>query len=371
MKVNSLEIESFRNIENMSFKPCNTINIIYGENAQGKTNLLEAMWLFTGCRSFRGSKDRDFLKFDSGSENGIYAKLFMSYSDEKKDHSAEMVFSEKKKTVLDGVEQSSAASLFGEFYGIVFAPQHLSLIKGGPLERRRFLNQTLCQLKPKYERVLSDYVKILDQRNALLKDLPRHSELLDTLFVWDEKLAEYSAVIMLQRLRYIEEMMPYLQNVYSGLSGGRETIRVFYESPVVSDGSKPEELKAAFKEVLKASLCEDIHTGVTSVGPHRDDMIITLDGMPVKSFGSQGQQRSCALALKLSEAAVIRKITGCEPVVFLDDVMSELDSNRQDFILNHIEGRQVFITCCDPSSILRSKKGEVFEIKGGRLCSST
>ncbi|MCR4746976.1 MAG: DNA replication/repair protein RecF [Clostridiales bacterium] len=371
MKINSLELENFRNIENMRIEPCDTVNIIYGENAQGKTNLLEALWLFTGCKSFRGSKDKEFIFFDKNLSSKDYARLSMTFSDGKREHEAEIILNEKKKAVLDGVEHNSTNAFFGEFLGIIFAPAHLSLVKGGPAERRRFLNMALCQLRPKYENVLTDYNKILEQRNALLKDIPHHSELLDTLDIWDETLAGYSAVIMTQRLRYLEEINPFLNEIYSGISGGKEEISLRYETAFPFSSKDVEDLRLEVRDALREARREDMKQGVTTVGPHRDDLLISLDGLPVKSFGSQGQQRSCALSLKLAEAAVIKKITGKQPVAFLDDVMSELDSGRQDYILNHIDGWQVFITCCDPSSILKSKTGKVFEIKGGSLCSST
>lgn len=371
MKVNSLEIQNYRNIENIKIDPCDTVNIIYGENAQGKTNLLEALWLFTGCRSFRGATEKEMILFDDELKTKDFAKLKMSFSDEKSEHQAELILTEKKKAILDGIEHNSSSVFFGEFLGIIFAPQHLNLVKGGPNERRKFINQALCQLRPKYSNVLTDFNKIIEQRNALLHDVSYHSELLDTLDIWDERLASYSAVIITQRLRYLKEMEPFLKDIYSGISSGKEQIDIKYDSKIPIENDDVEEIKENIYKALKAARKEDIRNGSTSIGPHRDDILITLDGLPVKSFGSQGQQRSCALALKLSEAAVIKKITGKQPIAFLDDVMSELDASRQDYILNHIEGWQVFITCCDPSSILKSKTGKVFEIKEGKLCSST
>jgi len=371
MKVNSLEIQNFRNIENIKIEPCDTVNIIYGENAQGKTNLLEALWLFTGCRSFRGSKEKEMILFDENLVSKDFSKLSMTFSEEKREHTAEILLSEKKKVILDGVENNSSSIFFGEFLGIIFAPQHLNLVKGGPSERRKFINQALCQLRPKYSNVLTDFNKILEQRNALLKDVSHHSELLPTLDIWDEKLAQYSAIIITQRLRYLRELEPFLTDIYSGISSGKEKIGISYDSVITVKNDDVEELKEEILKALRNSRKEDILSGSTSIGPHRDDILITLDGLPVKSFGSQGQQRSCALSLKLSEAAVIKKITGKQPIAFLDDVMSELDSSRQDYILNHIDGWQVFITCCDPSSILKSKTGKIFELKEGKLCSST
>ncbi len=366
MKVNSLEIKNFRNIENMKIEPCDSVNIIYGENAQGKTNLLEALWLFTGCRSFRGAKDKEYIKF--GEE---FSRLDMNFSDDRLSHDASIIIGEKKKAVLDGVEHAASTVFFGEFLGIIFAPQHLNLVKGGPVDRRKFINMALCQLKPRYSNILTDYNKILEERNALLKDIKYHSELIDTLDIWDEKLSIYSATIINQRLRYLEELEPFLDDIYGGISNGKEKISLSYESPINLENRDVETLKELIYEELKKNRIADMKEGTTSVGPHRDDILISLDGLPVKSFGSQGQQRSCALSMKLAEAAVIKKISGKQPIAFLDDVMSELDTNRQDYILNHIDGWQVFITCCDPSSILKSKTGKVFEIEGGKLCSST
>ena len=366
MKVNSLEIQNFRNIENMKIEPCDTVNIIYGENAQGKTNLLEALWLFTGCRSFRGAKEKEYLKFDTD-----FARLDINFSDDRLSHEASIILGDKKKTVLDGVEHASSSVFFGEFLGIIFAPQHLGLVKGGPIERRKFINMALCQLRPKYSNVLTNYNKILEERNALLKDITYHSELYDTLDIWDEKLSFYSATIINQRLKYLEELSPFLDDIYNGISSGKEKISLLYDSPIDVRDKTVEELSEIIFTELKNARASDIREGSTSIGPHRDDILISLDSLPVKNFGSQGQQRSCALALKLAEAAVIKKVSGKQPIAFLDDVMSELDTSRQDYILNHIDGWQVFITCCDPSSILKSKTGKVFEIEGGKLCSST
>ncbi|NLL63003.1 MAG: DNA replication/repair protein RecF [Ruminococcaceae bacterium] len=366
MIVNSLKIQNFRNIENMEINPCDGVNIIYGENAQGKTNLLESLWLFTGCRSFRGSKDKEFIKF--GKE---FTKIELQFNDEFRNREASIIIDEKKKVIIDGIEYTSTTPLFSEFLGIIFAPNHLNLIKGAPAERRRFINMALCQLRPKYSNVLARYKRVLEQRNSLLKDINYHSELYDTLDIWDNELALLSAAILNQRLKYLEEIEPFIEDIYSGISRGKEKISLEYESEFKFESVKIEQLKEEFLIVLKENRKKDLKTGITGIGPHRDDILFSLDGLPTKVYGSQGQQRSSALALKLSEAAVIKKITRKQPIAFLDDVMSELDVNRQDYILNHIDGWQVFITCCEPSTILKSKSKKVFEIKGGELCSCT
>lgn len=368
MRVKTLEIQNFRNIESMRLEPDEGVNIIYGENAQGKTNLLEAIWMFTGMRSFRSAKEKDFIRFSQDK-----AKLVMDYDNDVRDQTAELDIAEKKILTLGGVKKSSPSAMIGEFLGIIFSPGHLELVQGGPSERRRFLNQALCQLKPNYARRLQEFQKILQERNVLLKDLKYHMELLDTLDIWDERFASFSAFLIRERLQYIELLKPHLKEFYSGISGGKEDIDIVYHTDFPITGSDASAWKAPFLNCLQLHREEDMMTGYTTVGPHRDDMEITLNGISVKSFGSQGQQRSCALSLKMAEAAVIRQITGKQPVMLLDDVMSELDNSRQDYILNHIDGWQVFLTCCEPSEILRTKSetGKFIEIQGGKICSST
>lgn len=368
MKVKSLQIQNFRNIESMELKPDDGVNIIYGENAQGKTNLLEAIWMFTGMRSFRSAREKELIRFGQD-----HAKLVLEFDNDVREQSAEIDIGEKKKLILGGVKKKSHTAMIGEFLGIIFSPGHLELIQGGPGERRKFMDQAICQLKPNYARRLLEFHKILQQRNVLLKDLKYHSELLDTLDVWDETFASLSAYLIRERLKYLGLLNPHLKDFYYGISGGKEEIGAVYKTSFPVEGSNASAWKDPIMNSLKLHRADDITAGYTTVGPHRDDLEITLNGISVKSFGSQGQQRSCALSLKMAEAAVIREITGKQPVVLLDDVMSELDNSRQDYILNHIDGWQVFLTCCEPSDILRSKSetGKMIEIEGGKLCSST
>ena len=305
MKINSLKVQNYRNIENIEIIPSDGVNIIYGNNAQGKTNLLEAMWLFTGCRSFRGSKEKELIRFGCD-----FSKTEMNFFDEMRNRTAVITIDEKKHLELDGVNFSSCSELFGEFFGIIFTPDHLNLVKGGPAERRKFINTALCQLKPKYSNVLGKYNKILEQRNTLLKDISYHSELTETLDIWDEKFSFYSAVIISQRLRYLDEIKPFLENIYEGISSGKEKISLEYDSPFSYEEKDTEKLREKILYELKKCRDEDIRNGITSLGPHKDDILIKLDGISAKAFASQGQKRSCALSLKLSEAAVMKKITG-------------------------------------------------------------
>ena len=361
MTVNSVKIKNFRNIADLSFTADNGVNVIYGENAQGKTNILESIWLFTGCKSFRGAKDNELIKFGED-----FSKINLEFSDNLREKKSEIIIADKKKNAsLNGVSLRSTAELIGSFYAVIFSPVHLSLIKDGPSARRKFLDTALCQLKPSYAEHLAGYKRALVQRNALLKDLHLNSELYDMLDTWDDQLARYSSCVIKERLQYIDLLSDYSKNIYSGISENKEEFSVFYSKKISKDYSV-KDIYLSEIENLKNFRKEDIFSK-TTVGPHRDDLEILINNVSARSFGSQGQQRSCALALKLGESEIIKKVTGETPVALLDDVMSELDEKRQDYVLNHINDRQVFLTCCDPSQVLRLCGGRSFLIKGGEI----
>ncbi len=360
MNVNHLEVKNFRNIEYVYLEPCEGVNIIYGENAQGKTNLLESIWLFTGCRSFRCSKDSELIGFNKNKSN-----LYMDFFAADRQQSASLEIGEGRKFILNGVKMKSASQIMGEFLAVVFSPDHLSLVKDGPYERRRFLDIAISQLKPKYGVTLSQYNKAIAQRNILLKDIQFHSELYDTLDVWEDRIAFFASEIIRQRLGYINKLSLYTDEIYSGLSGNREKLKIAYNQQTVVYGDDKQALYENMKNQLYQSRKNDLITGFTSVGPHRDDLSIKIDSLPARTYGSQGQQRSAALALKLGEAAVIKNFSDEQPVALLDDVMSELDTGRQNYILNHIKDWQVFITCCDPTAVRNLKFGKSFQVKNG------
>lgn len=362
MTVNSVKIKNFRNIADLSFTADNGVNVIYGENAQGKTNILESIWLFTGCKSFRGAKDNELIKFGED-----FAKINLDFCDNSREKKSEITIADKKKNAsLNGVSLRSTAELIGSFYAVIFSPVHLSLIKDGPSARRKFLDTALCQLKPSYAEHLAGYKRALVQRNALLKDLHLNSELYDMLDTWDDQLARYSALVIKERLQYVDLLSDYSKSIYSGISENKESFSVFYSKNICKDISV-KDIYLSEIENLKNSRKEDILSKTSTVGPHRDDLEILINNVSARSFGSQGQQRSCALALKLGESEIIKKVTGETPVALLDDVMSELDEKRQDYVLNHINDRQVFLTCCDPSQVLRLCGGKSFLIKGGEI----
>ncbi len=364
MRVEKLAFSGYRNLQEGEWIPSAGVNIVYGDNAQGKTNLLEAVWLFTGGRSFRGARDSELVGF--GKEK---ASLHLEFYAQERMQEAEITIQKRRSAVLNGVPQPAASRLTGRFCAVVFSPAHLSLIKDGPEERRRFLDAAYCQLRPGYISSLSEYTRTLAQRNALLKDarasvLPRNA-CEDMLDVWDRKLAQAGSRLMTAREAYVRKIQPLAAAIYDGLSGGRERFSLCLREVGESDGKActPEWLFSQLQTARQA----DLAAGFTTVGPHRTDLEVHINDMSARVFGSQGQQRSAVLALKLAEASILREVTGEQPVALLDDVMSELDVFRQDYILNHIHDWQVFITCCDPAAIRRLDGGSVYRVENGHI----
>ncbi|MCM1114843.1 MAG: DNA replication/repair protein RecF [Clostridium sp.] len=361
MKINSIEIENFRNIDKLNLE-FDDVNIIYGENAQGKTNLIEAIYLFTGSKSFRGVKDKELIKFG---EN--FSRLKIDFENKSREQNAQILIQNRRSAELNGVKKKSASMLGDEMKAVIFSPVHLSMVKDGPGERRKFIDNALCQLKSNYRNVLKEYNRSLMQRNMLLKDIAKNNNLLDMLYIWDNNLASSGAKIIYQRNKYIETLLPYAKDIFYGLSSGKEDIEFILKGAFDYKNLSVDEIKKKLMFALDNNRSNDILNRITTIGPHRDDMEILINGKSARSFGSQGQQRSCVLALKLAEASLLKEMTEDEPLALLDDVMSELDISRQDYILNHIKNWQVFITCCDANTVLRLKKGKTFHISNGGL----
>ena len=353
MKVLELRASGFRNLETLRFFPCGGLNAVTGENAQGKTNLLEAMWLFTGGRSFRGARDQELVR--AGAQE---ARLSLTFFSGGREQRAELTLrGGARQAVLNGVPKRGMAELIGRFCAVVFSPEHLSLVKGGPAERRAFLDSALCQAKPSYAIAYARYRRTLNQRNALLKDIARHPELEDTLPIWDDRLCRSGAVLIRERRAYLERFAPRASAHYAGIAHGREELRLTYEPSCGGD----------MAESLRRALREDIRFGHTSVGPHRDDIGIEIGGMAARLYASQGQQRSAVLAMKLAEAAVLAEACGEEPVVFLDDVLSELDGSRQLYLLSSLSGRQSFLTGCELPPRALGGTAARFLVRGGAV----
>lgn len=370
MHVTRLATQNFRNLADNELFPCESVNVIYGGNAQGKTNLLEGLWLFTGGHSFRGAKDAELPRLNpEQGGNSQNASLELDFFSEEREQKALLrIENGRRSSVINGVKKKTGSALIGKVRAVIFSPEHLLLIKEGPARRRSFLDGALCQIKPSYAGLLSVYNRALLQRNALLKDILRFPELEDTLEVWDLRLAKLGAEVMGERRKYVEKVAPQVSEIYSGISKGREKIETAYSPSIRFSGENVsfEEAESAFFSELKRTRRSDIRSGFTSAGPHRDDLEITLDGISARTYGSQGQQRSAVLALKLAEAEVLSKASGETPIVLLDDVMSELDQSRQDYLLNHLHGRQVFITCCSPETVSLMETGMRFRVENGQ-----
>lgn len=352
--------KNFRNLEAVSFEPHPEMNVIYGENGQGKTNIIESIWLLTGFYSFRARKNAQLI--EQGCDEAEIENIFYSHSREQ---NAVMKINKRKELVLNGVKEESPRVMMGKYYAVVFSPATLGIVQDGPGERRKLIDIALSLIKPNYAVIMSRYLRVLDQRNALLKKFGERSFEFDYIAPWDTELANLGAKIIKYRLDYIEQLSALSSEIYNGISSGRENFSFYYDFS--KENISEEEIKEKLISDIEKSREADIKRLYTNAGPHTHDLVLTLNGRDARTFGSQGQQRSCALAMKLGEASIIEKITGECPVVLLDDVMSELDEGRQTFILNYLDSWQVFITCCDPSQLLRSKKGKAFEVINGEI----
>ena len=272
----------------------------------------------------------------------------------------------KKQVEINSVAKNSAAALIEKYCAVVFSPEHLNLIKRGPSERRKFIDSAICREKLKNAVVLSKYNRTLNQRNSLLKDIYRHPELEETLSIWDNSLLLNGAILIKQRMEYLQMHEKRAAEYHFGISGGKEQLEIRYLSTTNAEyGDSIEQIHQKLCETFEQSRADDIRNGCTTKGAHRDDAEILINGKNARLYASQGQQRSAVLSLKLAEAAVLSERMGEKPIILLDDVMSELDSKRQDFLLNKLDDCQVFITCCEQSNKEQLKHGKIFNVCNG------
>ena len=362
MNIEKAVIKNFRNIENIEIEPSNGINVIYGENGHGKTNIIEGIWLFTGCNSFRTRKNSELINKNSDS-----SEIFAQFNSNGRQQNAKLIIKEKKEAYLNGIKQVSPRKFLGEFQAVVFSPSVLSVIRDGPSEKRKFIDIAISLIRPNYAALLSKYNKTIIQRNSLLKQVDIEKKGEDLLFVFDEELARCGGRIIDYRLKYIEDLSKSAPMIYSEISNGRESMKISYINSLKETGNNSVEWSEILYKNLSQNHEKDIMRQATSYGPHKDDLEIFLDEMNVRNFGSQGQQRSCALSLKIGEATILKNISGEQPIALMDDVMSELDEKRQKFLIKFFEGWQVFVTCCDPSHKNKINSDKVFEICDGRI----
>ncbi len=359
MRLLSLQAVQYRNIEQANLIPGRELTVICGNNGQGKTNLLEAVWLLTGGKSFRGGKDAELIK-----RGAPFAALdAVTQRDDGVESSVRITVgppgSEKpgRRARVNDVDRGRAASIAGSFPAVVFDPGHLSLVKGSPDGRRKFLDAALCQMYPGYLAVYRRYTRAMTQKNALLKKYEITTGAADILEALNCEIAARGEEIQHRRLAYLELLSPFAVENYVRLSHGAETLSLAYE-PIFESGK--------LLDTLHQHRGEEIHAGMSLYGPHREDFAISLDGHSAKVYASQGQQRSAVLSLKLAEAACVKEITGQWPVMLLDDVLSELDESRKAYLLTRMEEKQTFVTSCDDADFLKTD-GVIYRMDGGVL----
>ena len=335
MYIKSLELNNYRNYDNLSIEFERGTNILYGNNAQGKTNILESIYVASTTKSHRGSKDREIINFE---KDEAHIKATVMKKDVPIRIDIHLKKNKSKGIAINGIPIRKASELFGVLNVVFFSPEDLNIIKNGPAERRRFIDLELCQLDKIYVHNLVNYNKIVNQRNKLLRDLGFNydKELVSTLDIWDMQLADYGAKIITRRNQFIDEINEIIYGIHRNITNGKEELIVRYEPNITGNN---------IYEELVRSRDKDLKLKTTSVGPHRDDISFLNKKIDIRKFGSQGQQRTAALSLKLSEIELVKSIIKDTPVLLLDDVLSELDSNRQRHLLGNLYNVQTIITC--------------------------
>lgn len=354
MLITSLEIENFRNYNKLNLNLNNKINIFYGNNAQGKTNIIESIFLCSIGKSFRTNKDKELVKFDKD-----FFKIEVKYKKSDRDGKIKIEYSDKKHIFINGIKVKKFSELLGKINIVIFTPDDINILKNGPKMRRRFLDIMISQLRPNYVYCLNMYAKTLEQRNAYLKQIKFEHKSEDLLDLWNQKLYEYGEKVYNYRLEFIEKLKEKINDIHKKITDGNEEIKIEY----ISDFSSKENFYMQLKQNQKM----DIIRGATSKGIHKDDFIVYLNGKNVSIYGSQGQNRTVVLSLKMSELQVIKDEIGENPILLLDDFMSELDKERRKNFLENIGDTQVFVTCTDKidienlnSNIYNVIDGEVF-----------
>lgn len=361
MKVKTLKLIQYRNYSSLEFKPDEKLSILLGENAQGKTNIVEAIYLCAAGRSHRTPRDGELIQWET---EGAYVRTDVERDSSVRRIELRMPKAGKKQIKIDGVPAAKMGELMGCLNAVLFSPEDLRLVKDGPGERRRFMDSELSQIRPTYFYSLSQYQRSLAQRNALLKEIAAGRGTKEALDVWDEQLSSAGAQLTLFRSKFMRSLAEIAKEMHKEVSNGKEELLAIYHPDV--EGDDRQKLESALHDLLLKTRLDDIRRGLTCTGPHRDDVILLLNGVDVRSFGSQGQQRTAALSLKLSELALMKKATGESPVLLLDDVMSELDESRQELLLGAIESYQTIITCTHLNQKLQGK-GEVYSVQKGAV----
>ncbi len=364
MKLNSIFLENFRNYESLSVDFDPGVNLLVGENAQGKTNLLEAIAFLGSGRAFRTQKTPELIRFGSDFAQ-IEGKVF---SQEREQSLKWVLFPGKARQLYrNGVKKRTAGDISGVMQTVLFCPEDLMVLKSGASNRRRLADNAICQLRPNYEAALTEYNRILEQKNRILKDRYENPALMEILPEYNARLCQVGAIIISYRARFLEGLGREAASYHGHFSGGKEDFSLTYKTvSTISDPFSPVKvLEDALRNHLESHYRAELESAQCLTGPHKDDFDVSLSGISLKAYGSQGQVRTAAISLKLAQRVLMEKESGETPILLLDDVLSELDPGRQDFVLNQITDGQVFITCCEPGRF--TKLGKTIEISNGQL----
>lgn len=359
MIIKSIELADFRNYDTLNLTFDKGTNILYGDNAQGKTNILEAIYVVATTKSHKGSKDKDIINFN---KDEAHIRAYIEKDEVETRIDMHLRSSKSKGIAIDGQKIKKAAELLGLLNVVFFSPEDLGIIKNGPSERRRFVDMELCQLDSFYLYNLNSYNKIVNQRNKLLKDLYYNPSLKETLNIWDSQLVSFGSKIIERRKIFVDQLNEIIYEIHKKLSGDKEELKIKYDPDVCIED---------FENQIRCSQERDIKLKQTCVGPHRDDFSFYVSDIDIRKFGSQGQQRTAALSLKLAEIELVKKLTKDTPVLLLDDVLSELDANRQNYLLNSIGDIQTIITCTGLDDFInnRFEIDKIYRVTDGTVTS--
>ena len=365
MHLNRLYLRNFRNYQEAEVEFVPGVNLIVGDNANGKTNLLEAIGYLSTGRAFRSRREQELLRF--GAE---FAELKGNiFSQEREQELKVLLFAGRKprQLYINGVKQKTAAGLAGLLTSVLFCPEDLLILKKGAQPRRKLLDTVICQLRPNYDAALTEYGKLLEQKSALLKDRFEHPSMLAVLPEYNSRMAQLGAYLISYRARFVKALSEEAQKFHEEFSSGKENLHLEYKTVSnISDPFAPvEDLRQLLLEHQSSHERAELESGQCLSGPHKDDFEASINGLSVSAFASQGQTRTATISIKLAERELLRRDTGEEPLLLLDDVLSELDAGRQDFVLNRLKSGQVMITCCEVDRL--TSLGKVYRIEQGKV----
>jgi len=353
MIIKNIKLKNFRNYDELDLSLDSGINIFYGDNAQGKTNIIEAIFMSAIGKSFRTNKDSDLVKLGES-----YAQVCVDYVDNQREGNIKIEVSDKKRVKFNDIPLKKLSEILGKVFVVLFTPDDINILKGSPAGRRKFLNIMISQLRPNYMFALSEYVKAMNQRNVYLKQIKFENKPEDMLDIWDTKLAELGMRVYLYRKEFIEKISNKIHNIHSNITNNKEKIEIFYNFEC---GSKEE-----YFERLRKSRKSDIQRCTTNYGVHRDDFYIKINDNLISSYGSQGQHRTAILSLKISELQIIYDEMGEYPILLLDDFMSELDKDRRKNLLENIYNNQIIITCTD-KNFFNEIDSKLYNVSKGKI----